>query len=69
MLVGQRFYGEAESEMSAWAHERFVCSKNLETGAERWWGGSREPRAVELSLREQVLTENMRRGSLLPEGV
>lgn len=69
MLVGQRFYGEAESEMTAWSHGRFLCSKNDETGAERWWGGSREPRAVELSLREQVLTENMRRGSLLPEGI
>ncbi len=67
MLVGQRFYGEAENEMTAWSHGRFVCSKNVETGAERWWGGSREPHAAELSLREQVLIENMRRGSLLPE--
>jgi glycogen debranching enzyme len=69
MLVGQRFYGEAESEMTAWSRGRYLCSKSVETGAERWWGGSREPRAVELSLREQVLTENMRRGSLLPEGI
>ena len=69
MLVGQRFYGEPESEVTAWSRDRFICSKSNESGAERWWGGSREPRAVELSLREQVLTENMRRGSLLPEGL
>ncbi|HEY5350422.1 MAG TPA: hypothetical protein VIJ64_11830, partial [Candidatus Lustribacter sp.] len=67
MLVGQRFYGESENEMTAWSRGRFVCSKNVESGAERWWGGSREPHAAELSLREQVLVENMRRGSLLPE--
>ncbi|HTC30934.1 MAG TPA: hypothetical protein VK702_09385, partial [Candidatus Acidoferrum sp.] len=69
MLVGQRFYGEPEAEMTAWSQGRFICSKSNETGAERWWGGSREPRAVSLSLREQVLMENMRRGSLLPEGL
>ncbi|HTU70711.1 MAG TPA: hypothetical protein VMF11_10385 [Candidatus Baltobacteraceae bacterium] len=69
MLVGQRFYGEPESEMTAWAQGRFICSRNNENGATRWWGGSREPRAAELSLREQVLVENIRRGSLLPEGI
>jgi hypothetical protein len=69
MLVGQRFYGEGETEVSAWSRGRFICSQSKETGAERWWGGSREPYAVELSQREQVLAENMRRGSLLPEGV
>jgi glycogen debranching enzyme len=69
MLVGQRFYGEPESQMTAWAQDRFICSKNDESGAERWWGGSREPHAVELSLREQVLIENMRRGTLLPEAM
>jgi hypothetical protein len=69
MLVGQRFYGEPESEMTAWSQGRFICSKSNETGAERWWGGSREPRAVSLSLREQVLNESMRRGSLVPEGM
>jgi glycogen debranching enzyme len=69
MLVGQRFYGESEQTVTAWAQDRFVCSKNNENGAERWWSGSREPHAVELSLREQVLIENMRRGTLLPEGI
>ncbi len=61
MLVGQRFYGEPEHEVRAWNDGRFICSKNLETGGERWWGGSRQPTAVELSLREQVLLEAMRR--------
>jgi len=64
MLVGQRFYGEPEHEVRAWNDGRFICSKNLETGGERWWGGSRHPVAVELSLREQVLLKSMRRGTL-----
>ncbi len=44
MLVGQRFYGEPEHEVRAWSDGRFICSKNLETGGERWWGGSRKPK-------------------------
>ena len=67
MLVGQRFYGEPEHEVSAWSDGPFICSRNVETGGERWWGGSREPVALELSLREQVLLENMRQSTLLPE--
>ncbi|HEY2474026.1 MAG TPA: amylo-alpha-1,6-glucosidase [Candidatus Cybelea sp.] len=65
MLVGQRFYGEPEHEVRAWNDGRLICSRNLETGGERWWGGSRPPVAVELSLREQVLLESMRRGTLI----
>jgi hypothetical protein len=64
MLVGQRFYGEAEQEVSAWVDGRYLVSRNIETGGERWWGGSREPHASDISLREQVLLENMRRGTL-----
>ncbi len=67
MLVGQRFYGEPEHEVRAWNDGRFICSKNLETGSERWWGGSCIPVAVELSLREQVLLKSMRRGTLTRE--
>ena len=66
MLVGQRFYGEPEHQVRAWNDGRFICSKNIETGGERWWGGSRQPAGVDLSLREQVLLEYMRRGTLLP---
>ncbi len=69
MLVGQRFYGEPEHEVTAWSEDRFIASRNVETGAERWWGGSREPAAMELSLREQVLLQNMRRTTLLPDDV
>ena len=69
MLVGQRFYGEPEQSVSAWSDGPFICSKNVETGSERWWGGSRHPAASELSLREQVLLENMRRSTLLPDDV
>jgi glycogen debranching enzyme len=67
MLVGQRFYGEPEHEVRAWNDGRYICSKNLETGGERWWGGSRAPAAVELSLREQVLLGYMRSATLLPD--
>ncbi|HEY1655160.1 MAG TPA: amylo-alpha-1,6-glucosidase [Candidatus Tumulicola sp.] len=68
LLVGQRFYGEPEHEVRAWNDGRLICSKNLETGGERWWGGSRQPVAIELSLREQALLESMRRSTLLREG-
>ncbi|MGR4066194.1 MAG: amylo-alpha-1,6-glucosidase [Vulcanimicrobiaceae bacterium] len=68
LLVGQRFYGEPEHEVQAHADGGFICSKNLETGAARWWAGSREPSAVDVSLREQVVLENMRRGALVPPG-
>jgi hypothetical protein len=67
LLVGQRFYGEPEHEVRAWSDGRLICSKNIETGGERWWGGSRPPAAVELSLREQVLLEHMRRATLDPD--
>ncbi|MFY9665294.1 MAG: amylo-alpha-1,6-glucosidase [Candidatus Cybelea sp.] len=67
MLVGQRFYGEAEHEVRAWNDGRFICSRNLETGGERWWGGSRTPAALALSLREQVLLRSMDRGTLARE--
>jgi len=67
MLVGQRFYGEPEHEVRAWTDSRFICSKNIETGGERWWGGSRQPVAISISLREQALLEAMRRSTLLRE--
>ncbi len=65
LLVGQRFYGESENDMQAWSSGDFIVSRNTETGGERWWGGSRQPVAAELSLRETVLLENMRRGGLI----
>ena len=64
MLVGQRFYGESEHQVRAWTDGRHVASRNVETGGERWWGGSRQPSAVAISLREQVLLEAMRRDDL-----
>lgn len=67
MLVGQRFYGESEHEVRAWTDGRYICSKNVETGGERWWGGSRQPSASSISLREQALLEAMRRSTLLRE--
>ncbi|MBV8149690.1 MAG: hypothetical protein JO092_11400, partial [Candidatus Eremiobacteraeota bacterium] len=43
MLVGQRFYGEPEHEVRARVQSSCISSRNEETGASRWWGGSREP--------------------------
>ena len=46
LLIGQRFYGEPEKAVRASVDDRFIRSVNEETGAVRWWGGSREPDAV-----------------------
>ncbi|MDP9110362.1 MAG: hypothetical protein M3M96_01830 [Candidatus Eremiobacteraeota bacterium] len=67
LLVGQRFYGEPEHEVRAFVDGPFICSQNQQSGAERWWGGSREPHAAIIGLREQVLLKNMRGGSLRPD--
>jgi glycogen debranching enzyme len=68
LLVGQRFYGEPEHEVQAWVEDDFICSKNQQTGAERWWGASRKPHASIVGLREQVMLHHMREGSLRAEG-
>jgi hypothetical protein len=68
LLVGQRFYGEPEKEVFAAVDGPRVHAWNGETGASRFWGGSLEPHAVVLSLREQVLLAAMKRGTLRDEG-
>ncbi len=68
LLVGQRFYGEPEHEVRAWVDGDYICSKNQQTGAERWWGGSRQPHAAIVGLREQIMLHHMRAGSLRAEG-
>ena len=65
LLIGQRFYGEPEKEVRASVVERFIRSVNEETGAVRWWGGSRQPDAAVIALREQVLLHGMQLGGLL----
>lgn len=67
LLVGQRFYGEPEHEVRATVTDSFICSQNQQTGAARWWGGSREAKAAIVGLREQVMLHNMSRGSLRAE--
>ncbi len=67
LLVGQRFYGEPEHEVHAFVEGDFICSKNQQTGAERWWGASRAPAAAIVGLREQVMLHHMRMGSLRPK--
>jgi glycogen debranching enzyme len=67
LLVGQRFYGEPEHEVSAWVDGDFICSKNQQTGAERWWGGSRHPHAGIVGLREQIMLHHMSSGTLRVE--
>ena len=64
LLIGQRFYGEPEKEVRAEVSGRYIRSLNEETGAVRWWGGSREPHAVALALREQVLLQAMMTGEI-----
>ncbi len=64
LLVGQRFYGEAENEVNAAVVGPYIRSMNRETGAARWWGATRTPHASTVALREQVLLLAMERGSL-----
>jgi hypothetical protein len=65
LLIGQRFYGEPEREVRAGVVDRYMRSVNEETGAVRWWGGSRRPDAAVVSLREQILLHGMRCGKLI----
>ena len=64
LLIGQRFYGEPEKQVRASAGERFIRSYGEESGAVRWWGGSRTPRAAVVALREQTLLQGMKEGAL-----
>ncbi len=64
LLVGQRFYGEPEKEVSAAVDGRYIRAWNAESGAARFWGGSREPHTAVVALRERVLAEAIRRGRL-----
>jgi glycogen debranching enzyme len=68
LIVGQRFYGEPEKEVHASSAGDHVRVWNKETGATRWWGGSRTPHGVVVALREQVLLQAMARGALREEG-
>jgi hypothetical protein len=64
LLIGQRFYGEPEKQVRANAGDRFIRSFGEESGAARWWGGSRTPSAVVVALREQPLLQGMTHGTL-----
>ena len=64
LLIGQRFYGEPEKQVRASAGERFIRSYGEESGWVRWWGGSRTPESVVVSLREQPLLQGMMHGTL-----
>lgn len=64
LLIGQRFYGEPEKEVRASVVDRFIRSVNEETGAVRWWGGSRPADLAVIGLREQILLHGMRVGNL-----
>ena len=66
LLIGQRFYGEPEKQVRASAGERFIRSYGEESGAVRWWGGSRTPHAAVVALREQTLLQGMKEGALRP---
>jgi hypothetical protein len=62
--VGQRFYGEPETEVHAAVDAGTIRAWNEESGAARVWGASRAPHTVAVTLRERVLTDAIRRGSL-----
>jgi hypothetical protein len=64
LLIGQRFYGEPEKQVRASAGTRFIRSFGEESGWVRWWGGSLEPHAAVLALREQTLLQGMMSGTL-----
>ncbi len=64
LLIGQRFYGEPEKQVRASAGDRFIRSFGEQSGWVRWWGGSRDPRAVVVALREQTLLKGMMEGTL-----
>lgn len=66
LLVGQRFYGEPEKAVRASVEDRFIRSHGEESGWVRWWGGSREPAAAVLALREHAIQAAMAAGSLVP---
>ena len=67
LLVGQRFYGEPESEVQAAVDGGTIRAWNEETGAARMWGASRAPHAAAIALRERVLSQAIRRGTLRDE--
>ena len=64
LLIGQRFYGEPEKAVRASCEGPFIRSFGEESGYVRWWGGSREPAAAVVALREQTLLAAMRDGNL-----
>jgi glycogen debranching enzyme len=66
LLVGQRFYGEPEKAVRASVEGRFIRSHGEESGWARWWGGSREPAAAVVALREHALLAAMSVGTLVP---
>jgi hypothetical protein len=68
LIVGQRWYGEPEKDVHASVAGDYVRVANGETGAVRWWGGSRRPHAVVIALREQQLLHAISRGTLHDEG-
>ena len=67
LMVGQRFYGEPETEVHVQRDGRYLCALNEESGAARLWGASRAPDAAVCAVREAVLHQAMRRGTLLED--
>ncbi len=67
LLVGQRFYGEPETEVHATSTASTIRAWHEETGATRVWGSSRTPTAAVIGLREGVLLNGMRAGTLRDE--
>jgi hypothetical protein len=64
LMVGVRFYGEAEDEVVAERLDGKIRTTNVNTGGCRWWGATREPYAALVADREQPIRAALASGTL-----
>jgi glycogen debranching enzyme len=63
LMVGVRFYGEPEDEVSAARIDGTIRTTNVKTGGCRWWGATREPHATLVADREQTIVAALTAGA------
>jgi glycogen debranching enzyme len=64
LMVGLRFYGDAEDEVISESVDGHIRTTNAVTGGCRWWGATRDANACVIADREQPLLGALRSGSL-----
>jgi glycogen debranching enzyme len=69
LMVGLRFYGEAENEVIAERVDGRIRTTNADTKGCRWWGATREPNAAIVADREQPVLAALRAGSFEASGM